>query len=64
MTCASSDDLKGQMVSLICLLCDGKLRDPKFIDVVGPKAYPDLVKDGFTSYVNPSSVLGSSQQVD
>ena len=53
---ASTKDLKGTPVSLICLLSDPKLKAPHIIDALGPKAYIDLVDDGFTSYVNPSSV--------
>lgn len=53
---AASDNLMGTVVSLICLLSDPKLKAPqKVIDAVGPKAYEDLVKEGFTSYVSPSS---------
>ena len=53
---ASSKDLEKTSVSLICLLSDPKLKAPQVIDALGPKAYPDLVSDGFTSYVKPTSV--------
>ena len=50
-----SDNLEGQVVSLICLLSDPKLKTAQALDAVGPKAYEDLVKDGFTKYTAPSS---------
>ena len=53
---ASSKDLVGTPVSLICLLSDPKLKAPEVIDSLGPKAYIDLVDEGYTDYVKPSSV--------
>ena len=59
---ASTKNLEGTPVSLICLLSDLKLKAPHVIDALGPKAYPDLVDEGYTDYVSPSSVTVRSEK--
>ena len=54
---ATDLNLLESVVSLICLLCDSKLKTPRALKSVGPQAYKDLVDLGFTTYQPPSSVL-------